>query len=100
MTDLEEKLFESLNKQYAIIQYMRNTVKAYVDTYQNIGNQLKALEDDEEPSQGMEDDIEMCFNQIQPLLTLWEDTLPENIEATLAGHGLSAINKVGNTSLN
>lgn len=91
---------EIIGRQADTIQYMRGVVKAYVDTYQAIGTQLKELGEDEEPSQGMEDDIEMCFNQIQPLLTLWEDTLPENIDATLAGHSSSAINKVGNTSLN
>jgi t-SNARE complex subunit (syntaxin) len=98
--DMLDDLQEEVKKQAEVIQYMRTVVKAYTDTYQAIGDQLKALDEDEEPSQEMEDNIEMCFNQIQPLLTLWEDTLPENIDETLAGHSASAINKIGNTSLN
>lgn len=96
----EELLLEIAEKQDKLIEYMRNVVKAYVDTYQRIGEELKNLGDGDEPSEEMEDDMELCFDQIQPLLTLYEDTKPENIDETLAGHSASALHKLAKTTLN
>lgn len=97
--DLDVAIQDNIRWQL-ICQYMRNVVKAYVDVYEDIGRQIKQLGDDEEPSEELEGNMELCFDVIQPLLTLYEDTKPENIDETLAGHSLSAINRITNPTLN
>jgi hypothetical protein len=93
---------EQIEKQSRLIEYMRNVVKAYTDTYQSIGAHLKEMDDagDDEPAPEMDDEIMLCFDQIQPILTLYEDTKPENIDKTLAGHSASLMQKIGNRTLN
>jgi hypothetical protein len=93
-------LLTIISEKNEVIAYMRDVVKAYVDIYERIGNKLKELDDDEEPDSDMEVDIEQCFDTIQPLLSLYEDTRPENIEKTLAQYKLLKTKHVSNITLN
>jgi hypothetical protein len=89
-----------MSREQDIIDYMREVVSAYVTVYQNIGNKLKDMGDDGEPDSDLEIDIEQCFDTIQPLLTLYEDTKPENIDRTLAQYKLLKSRYFGNNTLN
>jgi hypothetical protein len=93
-------LLDIITKKNQTIEYMRNIVKAYTDTYTGIGTFLKEMEEDDDVPQEIEDDIVLCFDRLQALLTLYEDTKPENIDKTLAGYSSSQINKIGNNTLN
>ncbi len=96
-------LKETIDKQQKIIVYMRNTVKAYIDVYLNIGQRLEAADDDadeEEIMAQMDDLVMQCHDLLQPVLTLWEDTKPENIDETLAGHGTSQIKRIFSSTIN
>ena len=93
-------LLDTITEKNEIIEYVRNVVRDYVTVYQNIGNKLKDMGDDGEPDADMETDIEQCFDAIQPLLTLYEDTKPENIEKTLAQYKLLKSRYFGNNTLN
>ena len=93
-------LLDLINEKNEVIEYIRGVVRDYVTVYQHIGDKLKVMGDDGEPDVDMEADIEQCFDTIQPLLTLYEDTKPENIEKTLAQYKLLKSRYFGNNTLN
>jgi hypothetical protein len=91
-------------KQQKLIEYMRSTVKSYIDIYMCIGQKLEEADNnDVEESEVMAelDDVVMqCHDLLQPVITLWEDTKPENIDETLAGHSISQMQRVTSFTLN
>lgn len=91
---------EKIETQQKVIDYMRQTVAAYVNVYHRIGVVLNALEEDEETPIEMENEIMQLHDLLQPILTLYEDTKPENIPALLAGHGLSQIKRAASNTIN
>lgn len=95
----------------ALILYMRETVKQYVLVYNLIAPIVKRLEemqegeewtDEDEPEfqEYMDLNAELnvltlsMHNTLQPILTMYEDTLPENIQNTLEGRSPSKMNMI------
>lgn len=89
--DTKTEVLEGIiEKQAKIIAYMRSVVKQYVDAYEAIERKItqgSVLR--EEPD--MDQEVFDCHNALQPVLTLWGDTKPENIDSTLAGFAAGAI---------
>jgi len=98
---------EILIEQQRVIDYIRSVVKCYVDSYQMIEAKLLDAQDagaTEEESDillhSLDQEVQHCLECLQPVLTLWEDTQPENITTTLAGNKLKNLKRSEVTFLN
>jgi hypothetical protein len=82
--------------QQSTINYMRSIVKRYVDNYNMIETALISTDPDQRDSvlNSMDDIVVNCHASLQPVLTLWEDTKPENVKNTLAGKTFSQYSAV------